>query len=192
VIAHLLSAARLTAAAPFGLLLEQALARPGPGASSARAAAALLALAVASDLADGALARRAGRATEAGRALDHGADCAFVLAGLGAAALKGLVPWVLPGLIALAFLQYALDSWVLPGAGLRPNRLGRLNGVLYFALLGAAAAIALGAAGLAPALRGAAWLMVGSTALSMLDRARPLDRTARAARGAGTADPGRR
>ncbi len=137
-----------------------------------RQAALIFALAVATDLADGPLARLRGGTTAFGSLLDHGSDAVFVSLGLGALASRGLVPPVLAPLIVLAFVQYTLDSRVLVGDQLRASFLGRWNGILYFALLGT------------PLIRNAVglvqpsdtfvlitgWLLVVSTGMSMIDR----------------------
>jgi phosphatidylglycerophosphate synthase len=160
--ANLISLARLALALPFGWLVAHGDARAAP----------LFALAVLSDLVDGPLARRAGAASALGRLLDHGADFAFVSAGLWAAAWRGSVPLLLPAAIALAFAHYALDSG-RPGArSLRTSRLGRWNGVLYFVPLGGVCLVDLGLAGLAPAIRVLSWLLVATSALSIADRLR--------------------
>lgn len=105
-------------------------------------AAALFAGAVASDLLDGRIARRTGTASPRGMMLDHGADAAYVtltLWGLAYAEAQtgaDIVPGILPLFIALAFLQYVLDSRALGGAPLRASLLGRINGIAYFAFAG--------------------------------------------------------
>ena len=98
--ADLLSALRLVLA----MALPFALQRGGP------LAAGLWVLAAASDYLDGPLARR-GRATRYGGVLDVGADVAFVLGGLATAAWLGLVPWLVPGAVALAVVDYARASF---------------------------------------------------------------------------------
>jgi len=137
------------------------------------AAALLFGVAVATDYADGPLARRRGEASPLGGLLDHATDAAFVSLGLGALACRDVVPAALPVLVPLAFVQYALDSRALAGAPLRASGLGRWNGILYFVPLGAAVirdALGLGwpADGL---LRAIGWVLVASTVVSMLDRA---------------------
>lgn len=137
-------------------------------------ALALFALAVATDFADGWVARRYGEASHFGRFADHGVDALLVTAGTAALASRGLLPVALPWLIAAAFTQYALDSRAHRGAPLRASVLGRWNGVAYYAIVGVAAARdALGLAwpgeGL---LRALGWALVASTALSMADRLR--------------------
>ncbi|MFI5316283.1 MAG: CDP-alcohol phosphatidyltransferase family protein, partial [Myxococcota bacterium] len=134
-------------------------------------------VAIASDLADGPLARARGTASAVGRALDHGADFAFVDAGLFAAARAGAVPWLLPALVAVAFAQYVADSYWLRRAGeLRMSGLGRWNGVLYFTPLGGALLVQLGADFLASPNRWLAWALIASTAVSIVDRALSLRR----------------
>lgn len=185
-IPDLLSVARLLTAAP----LAWALLHEAPGL-----AALLLALAVASDLLDGPLARRTRGETERGRWLDHLADFAVVSAGLAACAWRGLVPLALPILVALAFAQYAIDSrWLPGGRGLRMSWLGRCNGVAYFVPLVGAILVELGLGELAVAVRALAWLLVATTLLSIADRLRALAARAAApaAPAAGTADRSRR
>jgi phosphatidylglycerophosphate synthase len=159
--ADLLSASRLALALPFGWLVL----------GGHALAAALFALAVASDLLDGPLARRRGAVSPRGRLLDHGADFAFVTAGLVASAWRGAVPLLLPVAIALAFAQYVLDSHFLQREpGLRMSRIGRWNGVLYFVPLGGVCLVDLGVPGLETATRATAWLLVATSALSIADR----------------------
>lgn len=179
--ANLLSALRLALTLPFAWLVL--------GGSAA--AAAVFALAIATDLADGPLARRRGTDSALGRLLDHGADFCFVSAGLFAAAWRDAVPMLLPLAIALAFAQYALDSRLAHGErGLRMSQLGRWNGVLYFVPLGGVCLADLGVRGLEPAILVCAWTLVATTALSIGDRglAALASRRARAVRAAGTAD----
>ncbi len=135
-------------------------------------AAALFALAVASDVADGRVARRFEEQSGLGRLIDHAADAAFVTAGTATLAHAGMLPALLPTLIALSFLHYALDARSSRAAGPRPSRLGRWNGIAYYAIVGvpiARDALAIGWPD--PALVMAlGWLLVGSTLLSIGDR----------------------
>lgn len=130
-------------------------------------------LAVATDLADGRVARHRGEASALGALLDHSTDALFVSLGLAAVACQGEVPVLLPALVALAFAQYALDSRALSGRVLRSSQLGRWNGILYFALLGVPVVrdgLALGWP--PPSLTYAlGWLLVAATLVSMVDRA---------------------
>ena len=95
-----------------------------------------LRLRVATDFADGRVARLRGEASRLGGFLDHAVDATFVVVGLAALAHAGLVPVALPPAIAAAFLQYALDSRIVSGGRLRASALGRWNGILYSVLLG--------------------------------------------------------
>jgi phosphatidylglycerophosphate synthase len=136
-------------------------------------ALALFTVAVATDLVDGPLARRLGQASPLGGLFDHATDAAFVTAALGALAAAGLVPWLLPVLVPLAFLQYMLDSRALAGRPLRGSWLGRWNGIGYFVLAGfvlAANALPLELPGPAAWAAGA-WLLIASTLTSMTSRA---------------------
>ncbi len=162
--AHALSLARLACVVPFWLAMSRA------DAAGALASALLLAVAIATDLADGRVARARGTASPLGRALDHGADFLFVVTGLAAAAMRGAIPGALPALVALAFAQYVVDSlFVHRQRQLRMNGLGRANGILYFVPLVGDALVRLGlpAAWLVAAI---AWALSLTTLASMLDR----------------------
>ncbi|MGR8919017.1 MAG: CDP-alcohol phosphatidyltransferase family protein [Gammaproteobacteria bacterium] len=158
-----LSASRLVLAAP------QCWAVLGGRASLA---ALLFACAVASDLLDGYLARRSARTSRLGALLDHTADAVYVASLAAALAAAGYLPPVLAPLIALAFVQYLLDSKVHAGAGLRASRLGRWNGVAYFvaAGLGLAALHAGAGSQMAHGSMTFGWLLVASTLVSMAGR----------------------
>ena len=113
-------------------------------------AAAIFVAAVASDFLDGFLARRRGTVSALGGVLDHTADATYVAVTLWAITYMevqvcidtearvciDVVPGILPLFIALAFLQYLLDSRALAGGPLRTSWLGRCNGIAYFALVG--------------------------------------------------------
>jgi phosphatidylglycerophosphate synthase len=156
-------------------------------------ALALFALAVATDLLDGRVARRRGEASATGGLLDHATDATFVALGLGALAMRGEVPALLPWLVGAAFLQYALDSRALAGRPLRTSGLGRANGIAYFVLLGTplvrdALGLAFPGSGL---VEGLGWLLVASSLVSMADRALAHGRPRRsAARRAGAGERG--
>ncbi len=145
-------------------------------------ACALFWLAVATDALDGRVARRFGEASPLGGFLDHVTDAAFVSLGLAALALRGEAPALLPAAVALAFLQYTLDSRVLQGASLRASSLGRWNGIAYFVPIGTV--VVRDALGLrwppAGLVLGLGWLLVATTLLSMADRALALRRVRRA------------
>ena len=169
--AHLLTALRVALTLP----LAAAFARPA--LLDAGVAAMLLAVALASDYLDGAVARRRGSASPGGQLFDHATDCFFVTACLGGAAIAGHVPWLLPVLIAVAFTQYVVDSyWIQRRARLRMSRIGRWNGIAYFAPL---VILATARLDLIPAVTPllaltastVAWVLIASTLLSIADRA---------------------
>ena len=135
------------------------------------AASLVFVAAVVTDIADGRVARALGEASTRGGLFDHTVDALFVAASLGAGAWLGLVNPVLPPLILLAFLQYALDSRAHAGRALRASKLGRYNGITYYILLGVVVITrAIGFEWLL-AENVAGWLLVAATGLSMLDRA---------------------
>jgi phosphatidylglycerophosphate synthase len=139
---------------------------------SAVLAAGVLAAAIATDLLDGRAARAAGTAGRRGQIFDHGSDCAFVTAALAGAASREAVPWLLPVLVVVSFVQYVGDSWWLdPSGSLRGNRLGHANGVLYFAPP-VIDVLARFVAALAPVTLALAWALVVTTVLSMGQRVR--------------------
>jgi phosphatidylglycerophosphate synthase len=163
--ANTLTAARVLLALPFAFLMTR------DGARAAALAALVLAAAIATDLFDGRVARRRGTASAAGRTFDHAADCVFVTSGLAGAAARGVVPWILPVLVAAAFVQYVIDSYLVHRQGaLRMSPLGRWNGVLYFAPLGGDVLARGGLAWLERAVSGLAWMLVLSTIVSMAER----------------------
>ena len=169
--AHLLTGLRL------GLALPLAIAFARPDFLSAGLVAVLLTVALSSDYFDGIVARRHGTASAGGQLFDHATDCLFVTACLTGAALAGLLPRVLPVLIAVAFSQYVLDSyWLRRRKQLRMSTIGRWNGIGYFVPLVVLAAARLE---LVPALtplltvlaRVVAYVLVVSTLISIADRA---------------------
>ena len=187
--AHTLTTIRLLLIVPFVALMA-----PREPHWTALAAG-VLALAIVTDVLDGVIARRRGTTSAAGALFDHTTDCLFVTAGLAAAAGRGAVPWVLPVLVAAAFAQYVADSyWLHRGRALRTSRLGRWNGILYFAPLVGDVVARLGWAGLRPAVTLLGWVLVASTLVSMGERlwaVTALRRTARGSLAAGTADRSR-
>lgn len=163
--AHALTTARLLLVIPFTLVMARG------DAYHAAFAAFALAAAIATDFLDGVIARRRRTASTAGGVFDHTTDCLFVTSGLAAGASRGAFPWILPALVAAAFVQYVVDSyWLHRGRSLRTSRLGRWNGILYFAPLGGDVLIRLGVSGLRPVLPLLAWALVVSTVLSMGER----------------------
>ncbi len=183
--AHAISALRGVLAIPFAWALLQ------DTQLSARLAACLFVVAIASDLLDGRVSRWRNTSSARGRALDHGSDFAFVMAGLCAASARGLVSWFLPALVALAFVQYAVDSYLLHRQRvLRMSELGRWNGILYFVPVGGVILVDLGMDRLEPLIAPLAWLLVVSTLASIADRLLALGRrrTALDSPDAGTED----
>lgn len=181
--AHLLTGVRL------GLALPLAAAFARPDFLDPRLVAALLAVALASDYADGIVARRLGTASAGGQLFDHGTDCLFVTAGLAGAALAGLVPPVLPVLIPVAFGQYVVDSYLVHHQKrLRMSTIGRWNGIGYFVPLVVITTARLEAvssltAALLLTARLTAYALILSTVVSIVDRAtaaREAKRTTRA------------
>ena len=169
--AHLLTGLRL------GLALPLAISFARQDFLSAWLVAVLLTVAIASDYFDGVVARRHGTASAKGQLFDHGTDCLFVTACLTGAALAGLVPLMLPVLIAMAFSQYVLDSyWLHRRKQLRMSTSGRWNGIGYFVPLVVLAAARLEVVpGLSPLLtvaaRVVAYVLIASTLVSIVDRA---------------------
>ena len=96
----------------------------------------ILWIAIATDIADGRLARHLSLQSSLGGLLDHGSDALFVTVMLATLVCHDLIPIVLPILVPIAFLQYMLDSKALAGKPLRTSSLGRYNGICYFILGG--------------------------------------------------------
>lgn len=97
-------------------------------------------IAAASDYTDGPLARRAAASSRYGAILDNVADVTFLLAGLGTAAALGMVPWIVPGAVVLAVVDYARASFEASRGLVKPalarSRIGHLAGVMNYACLG--------------------------------------------------------
>lgn len=124
---NILSASRYFIAIPMGLFVWHSMWIP---------AVIVLWIAITTDVVDGRLARYLNVQSSLGGLLDHSSDAVFVSVTLLSLARLGLVPLVLPICIALAFLQYMLDSKSLSGMPLRTSALGRCNGICYFILAG--------------------------------------------------------
>jgi cardiolipin synthase len=168
-LANSLTLLRLLLALPFA----QAVRADAPVAASL-----IFAVAAASDFADGRLARRRGEISALGGFLDHAVDAVFVSTGAAALASVGVLPWPLAPLIAVAFLQYTLDSRLMRSSGLQPSSLGRWDGIAYFVIVAVPVvrdALGLGwpGAGLVSALGQA---LIASTLLSISLRLRLLAR----------------
>ena len=96
----------------------------------------LVSIAIATDFADGIVARRRDTTSPRGQLFDHATDFLFVTSGLAGAAIAGQVTAALPIVIGMAFSQYVLDSYFLyRKKQLHMNFLGRWNGMFYFVLL---------------------------------------------------------
>ena len=92
--------------------------------------------AVASDFADGRLARRGGSPGRFGRWLDAAADITFILAAMSCETHAGSIPAYIPLLIALSFTQYALDSVLILGSAAPvASRLGHWGGAFNYILV---------------------------------------------------------
>ena len=131
-------------------------------------------LAIGTDFADGWVARRYGEVTPLGGLIDHAADATFVCVGTAALAYSGVLPVLLPILIAAAFLQYVFDSRGLAASRLRPSSLGRWNGIAYYVIVGVpivrdTLGLVWPGAGLVTVL---GWVLVGATLASIADRLR--------------------
>jgi phosphatidylglycerophosphate synthase len=142
----------------------------------AAVATAIFWVAVATDVADGRVARRFGEVSEYGRLIDHSADAIFVSTGAAALACVGVLPYALAPAIALAFLQYALDARAPGEREPRPSRLGHWNGIAYYVAVATPIirdALGLGWPG-AALLTALGWALVVSTLFSMASRLRAL------------------
>ena len=178
--AHLLTGLRLLAVGPAAWAFSR------PDLVSAWLLVALVAVAIATDVLDGVVARRIGAASAGGRLFDHTTDFLFVTSGLAGAAQAGLVPMWLPILISAAFSQYVLDSYFWHREKqLRMSFLGRWNGIFYFVPLVLIAVSGLRDLPELAAVAGAivgplAMLLMVTTVASILDRAAaPVRRLAR-------------
>lgn len=135
-------------------------------------ASLLLLFAMLSDVADGYVARRLNTSSALGGIIDHCCDAVFVTCCLMALVWLDALPLLLPLLVALAFMQYMLDSKVLAGQQLRSSVLGRNNGVAYFVLV----ALVVWSNWLFPdplpaiIVAALAWMLIASTLISMAER----------------------
>ena len=169
--ANLLTAIRLTIVAPTAVGFAR------PDLVPPLMLAGFVTAAIVTDYFDGVVARRFGTATPQGQLFDHTTDFLFVTCGLAGAAVGGIITWVLPVLIAVAFSQYVLDSYFFHHAKrLRMSVIGRWNGILYFVPLVAISSSRLGLADNAAAALSSLGLMlsyflIASTVASIADRA---------------------
>jgi phosphatidylglycerophosphate synthase len=171
VIAHVLTGTRLLAVVPAAWAFSR------PDRVSVWLLAALVTVAIVTDVYDGKIARTSGTASPGGMLFDHTTDFLFVTSGLAGAAVAGLVPVLLPPLIVVAFSQYVLDSYFLHRQKqLRMSVLGRWNGILYFVPLVQIVIARMGSLPVLPGLaaflvRPCAAVLVATTVLSIADRA---------------------
>lgn len=179
--ANALTAIRLLLVLPFAFFMAKG------DRSSAIFALIAWAVALITDFLDGPIARRRGTVTAVSGTFDHATDFVFVTAGLFAGATRGAFPWLLPIVITAAFAQYVIDSyWIHRHARLRGSKLGRYNGILYFAPSCVDALIRMGLRFLQLPLVILNWLLILSTLVSMVQRLRlgrlPENLTSRAAK----------
>ncbi len=122
---------RIALAPVFAWVLARSGGEPGIGAF------AICAVAIVTDFADGRLALASGRASDARRIFDHGADIVFLLPGLFVLGRLRVVPAMLPCAAALAFALYAADGF-RRGRGmafdLTPSRSGAAAGIANYAV----------------------------------------------------------
>lgn len=134
-------------------------------------AAVLFTVVVVTDVVDGRLARKFNQATPLGGLLDHATDATFVAICTAAIASSGLINTWLAPLIAITFIQYTLDSKALQGQTLRASKIGRLNGIAYFVLVGTVIGHhVLGFYFLSLPIQLFAWLLVATSLISIVDR----------------------
>lgn len=163
--ANALTALRLLLVVPFAFFMARGDER------SAAFALVVWAVALATDFVDGPIARRRGSVTARSGTFDHASDFLFVVSGIFAGASRGVFPWLLPICITAAFAQYVIDSyWIHRQARLRRSKLGRYNGMLYFAPPSLDSLIRLGVRFLQPLLTILVWTLVLSTLISMGQR----------------------
>lgn len=163
--ANALTTIRLLLVIPYAVLVARSDARSG------LLALLVFAIAVATDALDGPMARRRGEVSAFGGTYDHASDFLFVSAGLAGGAWRGAFPWLLPMVVAVAFAQYTIDSYLVQRQGkLRGSWLGRWNGILYFAPPVAECIIRLWLGFLRPALTVFVWALILSTLVSMGQR----------------------
>ena len=125
--ANLFTGLRLLLAVPAALAFAQ------PEFLSPLLLLTLVGVAIATDFADGIVARRRDTASPRGQLFDHATDFLFVTSGLTGASIAGQVTAALPIVIVVAFSQYVLDSYFLHRKKqLHMSFLGRWNGMFYF------------------------------------------------------------
>jgi phosphatidylglycerophosphate synthase len=136
-------------------------------------AVSIFCVVVISDFLDGIIARRSSTLSARGALIDHGSDAIFVCAMTAYFAYLDVLPRILPALIAIAFIQYSIDSRKQGNTGLRASQIGRWNGIAYFAITGLAIAVHLFAIDsvFRDILNLFAYLLCASTVVSIISRA---------------------
>jgi len=127
-VANLLSASRFVFAVAWLVAFVHGARRPeilGPIALCAAV----------SDFVDGRVARHTHSTNSFGRWLDNLADVVFVLTALTCEVRAGAIPAYIPALIAVSFVQYAIDSLLISHSSAPvKSQLGHWGGVVNFAL----------------------------------------------------------
>ena len=136
--AHVLTSLRLILT-PIFLFTVEASTRH-PDIARAGLVIGLFLLICASDYYDGPLARALGLSSDLGKVLDNLADITFLLVTLTYLVRRDAASWWIPAVIALAFTQYTMDSWLLAGRGtnavLVSNPIGHWAGILNYIFTG--------------------------------------------------------
>jgi phosphatidylglycerophosphate synthase len=163
-LANALSVTRLILLAPLFWAVEQ---------QAGVLSVTVFVLVVASDVLDGKLARRAAQVSRFGTLLDHGCDAVFVAASAALLSTHGLVPMLLPVVIAIAFTQYARDGRAAASAAPRPSQMGRWNGIGYYVVVGVALVAHHFLAGtlVQTVLLVLCWMLIATTLSSIVERA---------------------
>lgn len=130
----------------------------------------ILICAMATDFADGRLARSKREVSDLGGFLDHTSDAVVVVLGLGSLTLRDIVPIALPIFVTLAFIQYVTEPILSGRPRLMPTELGRANGIAYYCILavGILSDWAGGLGGLYVTWIG--WFLIITTLLSIIGR----------------------
>lgn len=136
--AHALTSVRLVLTPFFLMAIDFSARQPDPW--SAGTVIGLFLVICASDYYDGPLARALGVSSDLGKVFDNLADITFLLLSLFYLVHHGAAPWWIPAAIAVAFAQYAIDSWLLSGRGvsvsLVSNPIGHWAGILNYIFTG--------------------------------------------------------
>jgi phosphatidylglycerophosphate synthase len=136
--AHALTCLRLVLTPVFICLLESGAHRVHP--ETVIGGVLVFTLICVSDYFDGPLARYLGRDSDLGKIFDNLADITFLLVTLAYLVYREAVLLWIPLAIALAFLQYTVDSWLLSrsrrAVALVSNPIGHWVGILNYTLVG--------------------------------------------------------